>query len=313
MAILKPDVYGGYETRTGEGEGEGNAILDALKKEGFSGIDCYIEKHLTKEEAGEFYAEHKGKDHFEGNITFMASGMIRVMVLERENAIKHLREFIGATNPLEAKPGTLRSLYGTNLPKNAIHASDSPESFKREHKFFFGADSPAEKVNLKEVVVYKHQFVLANTDNESPLSVKSTKAWNDLSPGWLGYHCKFCGCRTGLTTEELGNVPLKFVACPSSTVRVTEQEMTFRRVNCRKRSIQKKMETQNCMPDKDVDIKKAEEWAKNYLTPHFKKWREEREREDQQMRVMSTVLFVVCFLVFTIVPLIYYLKELWKF
>lgn len=92
-----------------------------------------------------FYAEHRGKDFFERNASFMSSGPIFVLLVEsldmREGEtivqmIKHLRDIVGDTDPKKASVGTIRYLFGTELPKNAIHVSDSEESFKREMEFF---------------------------------------------------------------------------------------------------------------------------------------------------------------------------------
>jgi nucleoside-diphosphate kinase len=93
--------------------------------------------HLAKKEAEGFYAVHRGKAFFESLTTFMSSGRVLVMVLERENAIARLREVMGATNPTQAAPGTIRKLYATNIERNAVHGSDAPETAAFEIAYFF--------------------------------------------------------------------------------------------------------------------------------------------------------------------------------
>jgi len=92
---------------------------------------------LTKEEAGLFYSEHKGKDFFDGLVEFMTSAPIVVMELEKDNAVEDFRKLIGNTNPEKAEEGTIRKLYAKNMTENAIHASDSNLSAEREILFFF--------------------------------------------------------------------------------------------------------------------------------------------------------------------------------
>jgi nucleoside-diphosphate kinase len=93
--------------------------------------------HLSKKEAEGFYAVHRGKGFFESLTDFMSSGPIIVMVLEGENAIFRNRVLMGATNPAEAAPGTIRKEFGTSIEKNAIHGSDSPETAVFEISYFF--------------------------------------------------------------------------------------------------------------------------------------------------------------------------------
>lgn len=92
---------------------------------------------MSKEEAGRFYAIHKDRPFFDKLTSFMSSGPIIAMVLEKENAVESYRNFIGATNPAEAKEGTIRNQFGTNLGENAIHGSDSDENAEKEIRFFF--------------------------------------------------------------------------------------------------------------------------------------------------------------------------------
>ncbi len=88
-------------------------------------------------DAREFYAEHKGKDFYDGLVEYMTSGPVVACVLEGENAVKALRSLAGATNPAKADKGTIRGDFGLELPKNTIHGSDSPASAEREISFFF--------------------------------------------------------------------------------------------------------------------------------------------------------------------------------
>jgi nucleoside-diphosphate kinase len=92
---------------------------------------------LTKKEAEGFYAVHRGKGFFESLTSFMSSGRALVMVLEGENAIAQLREVMGATNPANALPGTIRKLYASNIEHNAVHGSDAPETAAYEIGYFF--------------------------------------------------------------------------------------------------------------------------------------------------------------------------------
>ncbi len=92
---------------------------------------------LTKEQAMEFYAVHKERPFYDGLTDFMSSGPIVAAILEKENAIKAYRDFIGATNPADAAEGTIRANYGTSIEANAVHGSDSDENAQIEAGFFF--------------------------------------------------------------------------------------------------------------------------------------------------------------------------------
>jgi nucleoside-diphosphate kinase len=93
--------------------------------------------NLTKEQAMEFYAVHKERPFYDGLTNFMSSGPIVAAILEKENAIKAYRDFIGATNPADAAEGTIRANYGTSIEANAVHGSDSDENAQIEAGFFF--------------------------------------------------------------------------------------------------------------------------------------------------------------------------------
>lgn len=92
---------------------------------------------LTRQQAEGFYAEHKERPFFGGLVEFMTSGPVCVQVLSGDNAIAHHREILGATNPAEAEPGTVRADYAESVGQNAAHGSDSPESAAREIAYFF--------------------------------------------------------------------------------------------------------------------------------------------------------------------------------
>lgn len=125
LCIIKPDGFM-----------NSHLIVNELCVLGFKVIDMEL-LTMSKSQADEFYKENRGKPPHENNIKHMSSGIIRVMILEAENAITRLREVIGATDPQKADKHTLRARYGSELPKNAIHGSDSTESAKREIEFFF--------------------------------------------------------------------------------------------------------------------------------------------------------------------------------
>lgn len=95
--------------------------------------------HLSEEQAGDFYGEHRERPFFNDLVEFMTSGPIMVQVLEGENAVLKNREIMGATNPKEAAPGTIRADFATEVSANAVHGSDSPESAAREIAFFFSS------------------------------------------------------------------------------------------------------------------------------------------------------------------------------
>jgi nucleoside-diphosphate kinase len=127
LTIIKPDAFAGSKA---------GLILAHLEKGGFKLIASRVMK-LTQEQAGEFYAVHKGRPFYGELVEFMTSGYCMPMVLERDNAVLALRDAIGATDPAEAAAGTVRKLYAESKGRNAIHASDSDENAAREARFFF--------------------------------------------------------------------------------------------------------------------------------------------------------------------------------
>ncbi|MGH1469629.1 MAG: nucleoside-diphosphate kinase [Cellvibrionaceae bacterium] len=97
-------------------------------------------QHLSQEKAEGFYAEHKERPFFKDLVAFMTSGPVVVQALEGENAIVQNRDLMGATNPKEAAPGTIRADFASSIDANAVHGSDSPESAAREVSYFFATD-----------------------------------------------------------------------------------------------------------------------------------------------------------------------------
>ena len=93
--------------------------------------------HITKEEAAEFYKVHQSKPFYDDLCNYLSSGPIFVMILEGNNAVAANRKLMGATNPKEAEPNTIRKLYGISIDKNSVHGSDSVENAKIEIDFFF--------------------------------------------------------------------------------------------------------------------------------------------------------------------------------
>ena len=129
LAIIKPDVMG----RNLHGE-----ILSRIHKAGFS-IVAMKSLRLTKTEAEGFYAVHRGKGFFEDLTVFMSSGKIIVMVLEADHPILKWRETMGATNPANAAPGTIRRDLAESIQNNCVHGSDAPDTAAFEIGYFFSA------------------------------------------------------------------------------------------------------------------------------------------------------------------------------
>ncbi len=127
LGILKPDAI---ET------GKAGLILTHLEREGFV-LRAVRLVRLTPSQAGEFYAVHRGRPFYADLVQFMTSGPCLPMALDRADAVAYLRTVIGATDPQDAAPGTVRKLYAESKGRNAIHASDSPENAAREVAFFF--------------------------------------------------------------------------------------------------------------------------------------------------------------------------------
>jgi nucleoside-diphosphate kinase len=112
-------------------------ILAHVEEKGFRIQEARFSR-MTRDEAQTFYGEHQGKPFFNDLVEYMTSGPVMLTCLERDDAIKTLREVVGATDPKEAAPGTVRALFGESKQMNSVHASDSPPSADREVKLFFG-------------------------------------------------------------------------------------------------------------------------------------------------------------------------------
>ena len=127
LAILKPDSVAA---------GNAGNILAHLEKEGFR-IVALKKLWLSGTQAREFYAVHRERPFYGGLVEFMTSGPVIPVALEGEDAVPRLRQAMGATDSEKADAGTVRNLYGTNIERNAIHGSDSPENAANELAFFF--------------------------------------------------------------------------------------------------------------------------------------------------------------------------------
>jgi len=127
LAIIKPDAFG---------SGKAGKILAHLEGQGFS-VQAARVIHLTQSQAEEFYAVHRERPFYRSLVTFMTSGPCMPLVLEKANAVAAYREAIGATDPAEAKAGTVRKLFAESKERNAVHGSDSDENAEREARFFF--------------------------------------------------------------------------------------------------------------------------------------------------------------------------------
>ncbi len=112
------------------------SILSTIEQCGFKIIGLKMLK-LDREMASAFYDVHEGKEFFEKLVDYMSSGECVVAVLEAEQAIARLRKVCGATDPSKAEPDTIRRRFGINVTMNSVHASDSPESARKEIAFFF--------------------------------------------------------------------------------------------------------------------------------------------------------------------------------
>lgn len=127
LSIIKPDAVAA---------GQAGEILAMIQQAGFKILAMRMMR-LTEAQAREFYAVHRARPFFGGLVKFMTEGPIVVMALERENAIKELREVMGATNPANAAEGTVRKRFATDIERNCIHGSDAPETAEQELRFFF--------------------------------------------------------------------------------------------------------------------------------------------------------------------------------
>jgi nucleoside-diphosphate kinase len=127
FAIIKPDAVAA---------GNSGKIIEIIEKNGFKIVGMQ-KMQLTKEKAQEFYGVHKDRPFFGDLVTFITSGPIVALALEKDGAIKAWRDLMGATDPLKAAEGTIRKQFGVNIGSNATHGSDAPETAKVELALFF--------------------------------------------------------------------------------------------------------------------------------------------------------------------------------
>lgn len=130
LSIIKPDAVGA------------NHIGDIYSRFEKAGLKIIAAKmlQLDDEKAGGFYAEHKERPFYQDLVAFMTSGPVLVSVLEGENAVLSHRDIMGATNPKDAKEGTIRHDFANSIDENAVHGSDSVQSAEREIAYFFSND-----------------------------------------------------------------------------------------------------------------------------------------------------------------------------
>ena len=133
LTIIKPDSVEKHNT---------GKIIAHLENEGFRIVAGRM-VHLTEAQARAFYAVHRERPFYNDLVAYMTSGPVWPLALEREDAVTYLRQVMGATNPSDADAGTIRSLYGESIERNAIHGSDSPENAATEVGFFFSASELA--------------------------------------------------------------------------------------------------------------------------------------------------------------------------
>ncbi len=129
LSIIKPDCVKAKNA---------GKVIDMLEENGFS-IVGMKKIQLTKKQAQGFYIVHKERPFYDSLTTFMSEGPVIVMVLEKDNAIADYRELMGATDPKDAKEGTIRAKFATDIERNAVHGSDSKESADFEIGYFFNA------------------------------------------------------------------------------------------------------------------------------------------------------------------------------
>ncbi|MFT4552753.1 MAG: nucleoside-diphosphate kinase [Chlamydiales bacterium] len=131
LSIIKPDAVG--NNNIGE-------IIARFEKKGLKIVAAKM-LQLSKEQAQEFYSVHKDRPFYKDLVDFVISGPVFVQVLEGDDAIAKNRDIMGATNPAEAAPGTIRADFAKTIDENAVHGSDAPETAKNEIAFFFNNGS----------------------------------------------------------------------------------------------------------------------------------------------------------------------------
>ena len=128
LAIIKPDAVGSNDI---------GGIIEYWERDGLQIVGALM-IHLTKEDAGQFYAIHKDRPFYGELVDFMISGPVMALVLEGENAVQANRNLMGATDPKKAEDGTIRADFATSIERNAVHGSDSKDNAKVEIAFFVG-------------------------------------------------------------------------------------------------------------------------------------------------------------------------------
>ena len=130
ISIIKPDGV------------EKNIIGEVFRRFESAGLQIVAARmiHLTREQAADFYAVHRERAFYDDLIEYMTSGPVMVQVLEGEDAIAKNREVMGATNPAEADPGTIRADFAKSIEENVVHGSDGPDTARQEIAFFFSSD-----------------------------------------------------------------------------------------------------------------------------------------------------------------------------
>ena len=131
LSIIKPDAVA--KNVIGE-------IYSRFEKAGLKIVAAKM-AHLSEAEAGGFYEVHKERPFYNDLVAFMTSGPVMIQVLEGENAIAMNRELMGATNPAEAAPGTIRADFAQSIDANAVHGSDGPDTARTEIVYFFGEEA----------------------------------------------------------------------------------------------------------------------------------------------------------------------------
>ena len=137
LSIIKPDAVA--KNVIGQ-------IYSRFEQQGLKIVAAKM-AHLSRQEAEGFYAVHRERPFFNDLVDFMISGPVMIQVLEGENAIVKNRELMGATNPQEAAPGTIRADFGDSIDRNAVHGSDGPDTAKFEIAYFFGLSVPITQHN----------------------------------------------------------------------------------------------------------------------------------------------------------------------
>ena len=127
LSIVKPDAVAAGQT---------GQILAVLEENGFR-IAAMRKMRLTRQQAEGFYAVHRERPFFNSLVEFMTEGPVVVMALEREDAVKKLRDVMGATNPANAAEGTIRKRFATSIERNCVHGSDAPGTASVELAYFF--------------------------------------------------------------------------------------------------------------------------------------------------------------------------------